>query len=521
MKKIYTFIFILVLSLGFFSCGEDYLDELPRNILTSDNLYLTPSGFENGLNAIYALVRQERSSYGSNNCRSAFANAGTDDYYMARYNVNDAIFGNWGSYMHSQSLGLSENWSWLYRIINSANTIIDRADNPDLTWESEAQKNGVVAQARCIRAWAYRHLTFCWGDVPLSLNESTGNNVRTDWERTPVAKVREAMESDWLFAEQHLPDVHTLPGRVNKAVAQHYLAELYLTMGEPANAEAKAGAVVDNPNYALITERYGIRMNQPGVPFMDQFYDGNVLRVNGNKEVLWEFPYDRDVQGGGSNVMRRVWLTRYSAIPGISVSPARGRGSNFMAGTDHAFNLYEGDDDRNSHFAIHHFVVKDNGDTLFTRLGDVPEAEVDNYRPSTAKWDDGDPDNPAAGEGYHDQPYLRLAETYLLLAEAQLVQDKKEEAAATLNVVRQRSNASPVLPDDVTIDYILDERTRELFTEEHRRYTLLRLNKWLERTRAFNSQCGPKITERDVLYPIPQDVIDANLDAVFPQNPLY
>ncbi len=504
-----------------FSCQSDYLEEMPRHLLTSDNLYITPSGFENGLNAAYSLVRLERNDVGANIIRSAFTNAGTDAYYMSRRNANHSVFANWGSFMNSQSLGLSENWAWLYRIINSVNTIIERAENSSLEWQSEAQKNGIVAEARCIRAWAYRHLIYMWGDVPLTLKESTGANIRTDWVRTPKAEVMKAMEEDWLFAEQYLPDVHKIPGRLNKVVAQHFLAELYLALGDPQKAELKALAALANPNFALITERYGLKKNQPGVAFMDQFYKDNVLHKNGNTEVLWEFVYDRDVIGGGLNIMRRTWLTRYSALPGISVSVERGRGSNFMAGTDYAFKIYEAFDDRNSPYAIHHYVIKDNGDTLYTGLGNIPEIELDDHRPSTAKWDDGDPDNPAGGDGYRDQPYLRLAETYLLLAEAQHVQGKNADATVTLNVLRKRSNASEITPSDVTIDFILDERIRELFTEEHRRYTLLRLNKWLDRTRRYNKQCGDKIIERDQLYPIPQDVIDANLTAVFPQNSGY
>jgi hypothetical protein len=55
--------------------------------------------------------------------------------------------------------------------------------------------------------------------------------------------------------------------------------------------------------------------------------------------------------------------------------------------------------------------------------------------------------------------------------------------------------------------------------EEHRRYTLLRTNKWLERTRLHNFNGGQVISDRDVLYPIPQSVIDANLTEAMPQNP--
>ena len=75
---------------------------------------------------------------------------------------------------------------------------------------------------------------------------------------------------------------------------------------------------------------------------------------------------------------------------------------------------------------------------------------------------------------YSDQYYARLAETYLLRAEAYLGKGDKIKAAADINAVRTRVNANPVASGDVTIDYILDERLRELAYEEQRRLTLAR-----------------------------------------------
>jgi starch-binding outer membrane protein, SusD/RagB family len=132
-----------------------------------------------------------------------------------------------------------------------------------------------------------------------------------------------------------------------------------------------------------------------------------------------------------------------------------------------------------------------------------------------------DPANPTGTLAYGDQPYLRLAETYLLLAEAEMKQGKLTEAAEHLNVLRRRAHASEITPAQVTMDFILDERARELLTEEHRRYTLLRTGTWLERTRKYNPVAGPNIAEHNALYPIPQVVIDANLDREMKQNPGY
>jgi hypothetical protein len=116
---------------------------------------------------------------------------------------------------------------------------------------------------------------------------------------------------------------------------------------------------------------------------------------------------------------------------------------------------------------------------------------------------------------------MRLSETYLLLAEAQWMQDKASEAASSLNVVRGRANASLVDAADVTLDYILDERARELIGEEDRRVTLVRTGTLIDRVKAHNPVTAPYIQNHNMLLPIPQTQIDLNKDAELTQNPGY
>ncbi len=515
-------------SLG--SCGKESLVENPKDIIVADNLYSNAAGFESGLNALYAQVRKERNGYQDSG----------DNLVGMTWSIG--VDNGWGNYLlissrTPQELGSFNNplyanylwmWKWLYETINAANTIIDRADNPDIQWSAE-NRDRVVAEARLIRAWSYRHLTYLWGDVPLNLEESTGANIRTDWTRTPKAEVLKQMEQDLLFAEAHLPATSPMQGKLVKAVAQHYLAELYLEMDEPAKAEEKASAVINSGLYALITQRYGVNASQPGVPFMDQFVDGNSNRNQGNTETLWTFQLDRDLEGGGLNIMRREWVDRYYTLKGIDAAAYGGRGIGRLAPTKWAINLYEPQDDRGSEYAIRKYLIYNNaatlpkgkalGDTL--RLAWNLETTNDPLWPSPRKWDWVNDVDPTGGYQYNDQSYVRLAETYLLLAEAQFKQNKLDEAAQTLNVVRARAHASLITAADVTLDFILDERSRELLSEEHRRYTLLRTHTWMERTRLHNPLTAPFITARDTLLPIPQAVIDANLGHPMAQNPGY
>lgn len=530
---------LLLCSLIFTQCSKSMLDEDAPHILLADNLFRDKSGFENGLNALYDEVRRVRSSSeygGAGTPMLTPAFIGVDNAYANWRDAYEDVFNNWGAENNPSVVHYNRTFSWLYETINAANTIINRAKNPEIDW-TEAEKNEVVAEAMFIRGWCYRHLTYLWGDVPLTLEESTGENIKTDWERSPVAQVRAAMETDWLFAEEHLRDLPGFQGELSKAVAQHYLAELYLVLNRPEDARDMALKVINNPNYALVTARYGVKAGQPGTPFTDMFIDGNSNRNQGNTEVLWTVQNELNVVGGeGHNIMRRYWVNRYYSLQvggrnPIAVSEANGgRGIGRWSPTKFALSLYGPGDDRGSEFAWRWYYVINNpsgvpagyqlGDTLFLdRTSD--ESLINPNWPSTTKWDYVSPIDENIPRQYNDQILVRLGETYLLLAEAYLNMDLPLEASNTINVLRDRAHAEQTDAGDITIDFILDERSRELFSEEERRYTLVRTGKWLERTRLHNVLAGPRVAERDILLPIPQPVIDANRTSPMDQNPLY
>ena len=132
-------------------------------------------------------------------------------------------------------------------------------------------------------------------------------------------------------------------------------------------------------------------------------------------------------------------------------------------------------------------------------------------------------DNPASGRTIKDLYVYRLAETYLLRAEAYLRNEQPQLAADDINVLRTRANADPVASSDVTLDYILDERARELMYETPRRRTLIRMGVLVERVRNYGLLESARNTIQDYhnLWPIPQEAIDANFVAELQQNPGY
>ena len=122
---------------------------------------------------------------------------------------------------------------------------------------------------------------------------------------------------------------------------------------------------------------------------------------------------------------------------------------------------------------------------------------------------------------FRDVYAIRLAETYLLRAEAYLGAGNQQLAANDINAVRGRAQAPAVVAGDVDIDYILDERARELYMEEFRLLTLSRLGKLVETTRKNNPHDGNTYDDHNDLWPIPFSEIEKNIEAELKQNPGY
>jgi hypothetical protein len=158
--------------------------------------------------------------------------------------------------------------------------------------------------------------------------------------------------------------------------------------------------------------------------------------------------------------------------------------------------------------------------------------------PFTSKWGGYDPTDDFGYAIVKDWPIMRLGETYLLRAEARFRQNNNSGAAEDINKLRDRAfkdaraatgNAAlgSVSASDIAIDFILDERARELIGEENRRMTLVRTGKLADRI-PMNGDASPTekvITGFDatkhILLPIPLSEIQLNKDAELKQNTGY
>ncbi len=538
---------IIIVALAFTlaaGCSKDVLEENPPNILAGQTIFKDPAGFNAAINGLYNIARHGR--WQSEKIENALNGV---DNMTSIYRRSD-IFWTWGTANSPSDGDLLQTYQWLYEVINASNTIIDYSKGENINWVGgsgtpEDNKNKVIAEARALRAWAYRRLAYSWGDVPLSLTLET--KAKTDWERTPVLQVRKQAIKDYLFAQQYIPTEGTLSGRITKGAVQTLLAEMYLTINKPDSALYWCDQVINNTAYKLVTARYGVKKTDAmGSPFGDMFKEGNQNRENGNSEALWVFQFTLnsaiDAQG---NEMSRATVGNYNLITIGGKRPLQytlergGRGKAYFGPSKWLIDSYEPKDDRAQNYILRKYYILSDaavnapypadilpagykyGDTIKLKWA-TPISAAFNSQPDwphSRKGEGADPGNMQADFAPTDQIYIRLADTYLLKAEAQLKLGQAANAATTINVVRARSKATAITPAQVTMDFILDERSRELFLEEERRGTLLRTQKWFTRTQLYNKYGGEKIALRDTLFPIPQDVIDANLTKPFPQNP--
>lgn len=429
----------------------------------------------------------------------------------------------------SQDGGAAYFWSQAYRIINNSNQIIQGAATAPSTLR-QGYKNRISAEARFFRAFAYDMLVTLYGDVPLV--DQPISSPRIDFTRTPVATVNDFIVNDLTTAIPSLFDASKVAsGRIARGAAQHLLGQVYLRMKQGAKAEQVLQTLISGPLYKLVSARYGVRSNQPGDYFSDMFIVGNQRRSQGNTEIIWGIEQQLLVPGATtSGQQRRVWVPAYYNVKGMTLADSLGgrglgrlRLSNWVD-----YKLYppnENADMRNSKYNLkRRFYYNDvsQSATYGQRVTGLKGSDTIYYiTPYTTKWNQFDPADTFGYGTIKDLPIMRLGETYLLLAEAQLQQGNTTGAAASINVLRTRAKAAQVSASDITLDFVLDERARELIGEESRRLTLLRTGTLVSRATRLNGASITGLTEQKALLPIPQNEIDLNSGAKLVQNPGY
>src|SRR5262249_53676022 len=142
-------------------------------------------------------------------------------------------------------------WSVSYQSISSANFVLDNEEKIKALDPDPAFANAKLGEAKFMRALNYFQLVQMFGDVPYRTTlVSRADQVNIP--RTSADSIYDLIISDLTFAEQNLPAVADLAGKPTKWAATSYLAKVYLTRKDYANALAKANSVYTSGPYSLL-----------------------------------------------------------------------------------------------------------------------------------------------------------------------------------------------------------------------------------------------------------------------------
>lgn len=562
-NKVFIVIFLMAI-IGLISCesDEEFLTENPKTFYTLDNAFTSTSQVDQVLISCYQHVRSLKLP--ANNISRINAGWGSDVLSIA-FRSKESSFDNYAR-LSPLSNEYNDMYSTYYQLISKANTALYAANLENIDWSDEGDKRYAIAQAKFFRAFGYINLGELFGGVPIV--DEVITTPKYDFTRSSRVETYQFAIDDLESILDDLPETTQQGGRIVKGAAQHYLSELYLAQGieledQGDNGDANfqkavqyANSVIDGGIYELMTERFGTRKDEgntviPGAPgdvFWDLFQVGNVNYQEGNKECIWAYQVDfgaHEAEDGQSAMWYgRIFMPALRVLDGFQgvSSDVGGRGIIYTSPTLYTIEeIWEGDfwnDIRNAEHNIQRY-YKYN-DPTFEKFGetvywwDVAEkiSGIDDGVAFPIWWKLSTDQYYQVGSGFpdsrlfRDEYAIRLPETILLRAEAYWRLDQNQKAADDINIIRERAQCEHLITaGEVNLNMILDERARELFGEENRWQTLLRMGGTVAVDRLHAHNYWPNKNIENTLnfsfnlWPIPQEVIDRNIEAKLEQNP--
>jgi starch-binding outer membrane protein, SusD/RagB family len=482
MNKIFASAILSFLSVLLFSGCKKSLEETPKTFVSPDAFFTTPASYDLGVIGIYRVIP---GTLGSNS-------------WLTREGFSDIIGPVSGAYEQGMPVWQNNHqpffynvralWTDHFTIVKDANFILQKLD--EATVLSSGQKNALAGEARFLRAYAYFQLVQLFGDVPIRTTPLEDlSNVKI--ARSPQADVYKLILDDLTFAEANLPDNAPVAGRVNKWVATALLAKVYLTMaGNPlnqkqyyTNAKEKALAVINSGKFSLLDD-----------------YSKVFHSTKYTSESIWEQTYQPGI-GGNSLMQNSLPAPGYNYI----LTPAQWFINSFPTG------------DQRKAWGIKENYQAPSGvlQPFFTKFVNLT-------------WVDQGYTTSQAGLLDYTVPLLRVAEMYLIAAEAENELNGPSNAYQYINAIRRRAridkNDPTQVPDLAGLskeqfrDAVLMERKWELHLEGSTWYDLKRTNT-LNRIQTIrgNTLVHPIGPYNQTWY-IPDIEIQNNN---IPQNPLY
>lgn len=499
MKKL-NIILLAVLGVFALASCDDFLDMQPTNQAESSEAIKTAADAQIMMNGIMSKMTSS-SLYGRNITLYADAKGGDLTIYSAGRG-NDGLY----SFNHAPATGsYSGFWTVGYNIILQLNNLLANIElleaNPDISENFD----DIKGQAYTLRAMLYFDLVRLYG------KSYTQGDPSKDWGVPNIIEVIDASSQPLRATVQEnytqiVKDLGDGAAIISKSKSSGFInyygnlalqARVYLTMGNHSQALAKAKEIIDSGAYELYA-------NEKWVESWSKAY---------SSESIFELamlPTENDL-GSGS-------LGGYYSRQGHYSGSVLG----YFGASDYFIKRLAEDPDDVRHGVMSYDEISKSFDSSYAedRMGCCYKYLGGVNMPG---------DDPEKGSATScNIKLIRLSEIYLIAAEAALKSDP-DAAAGYLNAIRKRSpNLAPADASTITLDMILDEKSKELFGEGQRYWDMLRLGRTIE----FNDEInGAGIAHRDkiidtktfykCILPIFQDEINANREIAKQQNPGY
>ena len=523
MKKIkISFLTLLITGFLFLDSCSKRLDLAPPIGLSSVEVYADADNYEKVLAKIYAGMSLSGLHGPSGNPDIAGIDEGFSQYIRVLWNLQelptDHAICRWNDVgipemckmeWSADNSFVKAMYSRIYFQIPIANVFIKESSDESMNEKgfTDEQQNEIRtyrAEARFMRALSYYHAMDLFGNVPF-VDESDPIGVFTP-EQISRSNLFDWIEAELLSIENSLLEPASVPyGRASKAAAQTLLAKMYL------NAEVYKGTsrwtdcitycnkVINNGGFSLSPS------------YAELFMADNHTSPEIIFPVCFDGQYTQTWGGTTFLICAAIGSTMDASDYGMN------NGWNGLRATPTFVNIFS-DSTLDSRWKFHTSGEKViAGDTVMV-IQDVNIGEVLTNCPDTSGYLVGKFSNldQMGNPGSHvslshsdtDFPLFRLADVHLMLAEASLNEGDQATALANMNAIRERAygNSNHNF-SSVTLDDVLDERSKELYWECTRRTDLIRFNKFTGSDLVWSfkggATDGTAVDDFKSLYPLP------------------
>ncbi|MCW0484550.1 RagB/SusD family nutrient uptake outer membrane protein [Gaoshiqia sediminis] len=519
IKKIFAISTAVLLG----SCSESFLEPQPLSFYAPENVLVDENGLQAVLDNALIKLRDEyctdQAPFMVNMKYSDLAVDGSTDKATPWQDLNKQMTPD-GQNNHFAYTRIGWYWDESYRIIKDCNTVITRIDQAEFS--SEASKKALLGSAYFLRAYRYYTKTLQYGDVPLVLEELS--SPKLDFYSTTKESIWLKMIKDLEFAAQNVPEANLVNrGQVTKAACKHLLAKYYLLEGRFDDAIKITSEIIDGGIHNLNTQRFGIDKNVAEKDVVWDMFRIENKSIAGNTEGLLMAIDRYGIEGNSAGTRSMYNIAPYYGLTGVIKTPNGANGMSDKAGleiglvekygrgiarirptyyaqkgvwrmngaednTDYRHRKDNGNWMTMENLVYNNSALKTSNNPWYGKNLQLHSDNgtllcLDTIRcwfewPHYKAWvQDPDQVQPKGGPG--DWYIFRLAETYLLRAEAYVWKGEWQKAANDINEIRQRANAQTMYTaSDIQtqkIGAVLDERARELYYEELRKVELTRM----------------------------------------------